>query len=264
MRLEGESGAAGWVAVGVSVIGTSHVARAMPCQDAHAGVLLADGTMLLAVTDGAGSARLSAEGATHAAQVVIGWVASELAAGHPETEDAWHLLLCDAMDRTRVALEDLAAEMDGVAVRELATTLLLAVVTPVTVATLQVGDGAIVLRAGNELQVLSPPAVGEYVNETTFVTSADAAERVLTTVRASEPVDGLAMFTDGVQFLAIETRSNAAHGPFFAPLFAFAGQPEADPEELTTMLSSDRVNELTDDDKTLVLLVRRERAAAGA
>lgn len=256
------------MALGVSVVGTSHVARGLPCQDAHAGVVLADGTMLLAVADGAGSARFAAEGATRAAQVVIGWVASELVVGHPETDEAWRGLLMGALERTRGGMEDLAAEMEGAAVRDFATTLLVAVVTPVTVATLQVGDGAIVLRSGaregTELQVLSPAAVGEYVNETTFITSADAVERVLIAVNASEPVNGLAMFTDGVQFLAIESRSNAAHGPFFTPLFAYAGQAGADPEELTAMLSSERVNELTDDDKTLVLAVRLAGSTASA
>ena len=259
MRLESTDG---WVALGVSVVGTSHVARGVPCQDAHAGVVLDDGTMLLAVADGAGSARFAAEGAPHAVQTVIGWVASELAAGPPETDEAWRGLLMDALARTRVALEDLAAEMEGAALRDFATTLLLAVITRETLATLQVGDGAIVLRSASgedkELHVLTPQAVGEYVNETTFceVTSEDAVERVLIAVNASAPVDAVSMFTDGVQFLAVESRSNLAHGPFFAPLFAFAGQAEADPEELTSMLSADRVNELTDDDKTLVLAVR--------
>ena len=253
MRLE----AADWVALGTSVVGTSHVARAVPCQDAHAGVVLDDGTMLLAVADGAGSARFAAEGAAYAAHTVVGWLASELAAGAPATDEAWRGLMMDTLARTRVALEDLAATMEGATLRDLATTLLLAVVTPRTLATLQVGDGAIVLRSGGELHVLAPAAVGEYVNETTFVTSADAAERVLIAVKESAPVDGVAMFTDGVQFLAIESRTSLAHGPFFAPLFAYAGQAEADPEELTAMLSADRVNELTDDDKTLVLAVRR-------
>ena len=135
--------------------------------------------MLLAVADGAGSARYAAEGAAHAVHTVIGWMAGELTAGAPETEEAWRGLLMDALARTRVALEDLAVTMEDAALRDFATTLLLAVVTPETLATLQVGDGAIVLRSGEELHVLAPAAVGEYVNETTFVTSADAVERVL-------------------------------------------------------------------------------------
>ncbi len=264
MQLEtpaGTDGAHRWVALGASVVGSSHLARAVPCQDAHAGVVLDDGTLLLAVADGAGSARYAAEGSARAAQACLGFVAHQLAAGHPADEAAWRELLLHVLAQTRGALDDLAAEVDGATVRDLATTLLLAVLTPTVLATLQVGDGAIVLRSGEELHVLSPPAVGEYINETTFITSADAVERVLIAVNESEAVDALAIFSDGVQMLALELSSNTAHAPFFAPLFTYAAHPDADTGELTAMLSSDRVNERTDDDKTLVLAVRTSLTA---
>ncbi len=252
-----------WIVLGDSVVGTGHIAYAIPCQDAHSGAILGDGTLILAVADGAGSAIHSAQGSLRAAQSSVQFLANYLAARQPSDDQAWRDLLRQTLTHAREQLEELAGEIEGASLRDLATTLLLAVANDTHLATLQLGDGAIVLRSlSGALDVLSLPPSGEYINETTFLTSSDPLSDALITTRPIAAVDALSLFTDGVQFLALDYATNSAHAPFFGPLFDFAAHPEANPEELSTMLASDRVNERTDDDKTLVLAVRTRSSGA--
>lgn len=140
---------------------------------------------------------------------------------------------------------------------DFATTLLLAVVTTQWVAVAQVGDGAAVIHdAAGVLQSLTVPDHGEYLNETVFVTSSDYLERAQYATYRHDGLRGVALLTDGLEMLALDLATNAAHAPFFAPLFAFAAVPDATEEELTAFLDSERVCARTDDDKTLVLAVR--------
>ena len=66
--------------------------------------------------------------------------------------------------------------------------------------------------------------------------------------------------SDGLVRLAINVADNAHHAPFLQPLLSFAAEAEdeaAAREQLAGFLASDRVCARTDDDKTLVLAVRR-------
>lgn len=247
-----------WLAVGTSVAGTSHLARRLGCDDAHFGAALDNGTLLLAVADGAGSAAHSAAGAQRAVHGAVASLANRLVAERPVDAGGWKELLRETLLDVRNEVAALAAETEGAQLRDFASTLLLAVTGPEHVATLQVGDGAIVLRSvQGGLEVLSPAATSEYINETDFLTSESAPSRALLTVRAAEEIDAMALLTDGVEILAIEHATHTAHAPFFTPLFRFAADPEADAEQIAALLASERVNERTDDDKTLVLAVRR-------
>ena len=72
-------------------------------------------------------------------------------------------------------------------------------------------------------------------------------------------VTALAVMTDGLIRLAMNLVTNEPHIPFFQPLLAFAAQLENEQkgqEQMASLLASERVNERTDDDKTLVLVAR--------
>jgi hypothetical protein len=66
--------------------------------------------------------------------------------------------------------------------------------------------------------------------------------------------------TDGLQRLALDFTARTPHLPFFQPLFA-ALRAAPDVESLAgpfrEFLDSQRINERTDDDKTLVLAISR-------
>ena len=124
-------------------------------------------------------------------------------------------------------------------------------------ATLQVGDGALVCRHhGGALRVLTPVTDSEYINVTNFITGSTFQQDALCTVLPAAEIDAIAVFTDGLQYVAISYPQNIAHEPFFGPLFAFAGRANGDASDLETLLNSARINEKTDDDKTLLLAVR--------
>lgn len=130
------------------------------------------------------------------------------------------------------------------------------VATPTWVAAMQIGDGFIVVRSKQEqLQLLFPADKGEYINETTFVTSTNALDRMKVSVRSLRP-EFICASTDGLERVAIRMSNNIPFTPFFQPLEEYMQEtsyPEQSDEYLIGFLDSDRLNARTDDDKTLLL-----------
>jgi len=247
-----------WRCISASVIGSSHVAQKLPCQDAHETLTLDDGTLIVAVADGAGSAKRSEEGSRLAVHNSVRYLAGQLQATCPQTSDECESLLAKAVADTRAALEELAP---GEHFKEVATTLLLTVVTDRWLSSIQVGDGAVVCRdQSGAMQVLSARGDSEYINETTFLTSSDYLKHLHHATLPSQDVTGLAMFSDGIELLALRYADNTAHEPFFRTMFQFAETPSSNSAEMEEFLLSERVCERTDDDKTLVLAVRHAAA----
>lgn len=216
--------------------------------------------LLAAVADGAGTASLAevgAELAVRGALERLAQQASKLAGQANET--AARNLLRDALS---VAKESLLVEADKrkIAVRELATTLILVLATPEQVAAAQVGDGAVVMAADDGvLLALTKPCPAEYLNETVFLTSPDALDRVQIEFRAGGPAR-LAVLSDGLQMLALKMPMGAPHPPFFSPLLRLVekgANTELGNEQLAAFLRSTRVGERTDDDLTLVLAAQQ-------
>ena len=107
---------------------------------------------------------------------------------------------------------------------------------------------------------------GEYANETHFITQVDALDQAVIEV-LPQAVQGLAVMSDGLIRLALKMPSQEPHTPFFQPLFQFARAaiPEAEAvRQLEAFLQSERVNARTDDDKTLVLAIRKAATAGAA
>jgi hypothetical protein len=247
-----------WNIVGSSVLGSTHARMGLPCQDAYATSILPDGTLLLVVADGAGSANRSEEGSRIAVSNSLHFLEWNLSQHVPESPEAWQLLLRDTLRDSRLALEEIVGDGD---LYDLATTLLVVIVTQETLAAVQIGDGAIVCRdSSGPLRVLTPLTQSEYINTTCFLTGTAFEEDALFTVLPAGEIDAIAAFTDGVQYVAIGYPMNAAHPPFFNPLFAFVALEDSDSSELDAFLSSAQINERTDDDKTLVLVVRNATA----
>jgi hypothetical protein len=243
-----------WRHLGASVVGTSHIRRNLPCQDAYSWIALDNGIVIGAVADGAGSADRSQEGSALAVRSAAQFLAGELKSGSPREEAQCVNLLHDALRYTRAALEELAPGPD---LRHVATTLLLAFVTDDWAAIAQIGDGGIVAEFNfEELYVLTVPGDSEYINETTFITSSEFLSEAHYTVTSSSKLTGLALFSDGLQLLALQHSANTAHKPFFVPCFTFVSERSSTVGELEEFLSSARVCERTDDDKTLILAVR--------
>jgi hypothetical protein len=98
---------------------------------------------------------------------------------------------------------------------------------------------------------------GEYANMTNFVTDVNAID-LLAVKMFSNRADKVAVFSDGLQRLALNMETNTAHDPFFTPFFtvlsaATSAQEDLLKTQLAQFLQSPAVNERTDDDKSLVL-----------
>lgn len=248
-----------WKLLSQSVAGARHVRDGAPCQDCclTACELTVDESVLVAVcADGAGSARLGEIGARLACETVVEAVRADLREGQT-------ILGLDAdaarywLSRVRAVIEAEAGRHQATP-RDLACTLLLAVVGESAAAFVQLGDGAIVVRQGEDYWPIFWPEAGEYANDTHFVTDPDASERLAFALRPGR-LEELALLTDGLQRLALDLTARTGHRPFFAPLFQrlrAAPDAEALAGPLRQFLTSPRVAQRSDDDLTLVLATR--------
>lgn len=219
--------------------------------------LIADRWLLVALADGAGSAPHGGLGADLATRAALGTMARHCADRTRRSQwQATREALAEALQAARGALEQ-EAWTAGFPLRHLATTLLVVLATPEGVAAAQIGDGAVVHGNARQEQwsCLTRPMAGEYLNETVFLTSEDALDHAQIEHR-EQPVRELAVFSDGLQMLALDMGKGAPHPPFFRPVFAWlarAGDLVQAGRDLQAFLSSPRVTERTDDDVSLCL-----------
>jgi hypothetical protein len=246
-----------WQVAGVSVRGAGHVRGGDPCQDACAFEELDNGFLVLAVADGAGSARLAREAAQLQVETATDFLTRRLAGPGGARADPRELLepaLCHAL-----AEVEAAAAAANTAPRDMAATMILAVAAPTWVCCAQIGDGAVVRATGEDAFAgLTVPSGGEYVNETTFLVSPGALDQVQY-ASCGEAVPFLALLSDGLQRLALVLPGGQPHAPFFQRMRKFVGQVpdfEQRQAELASFLGSTHVQSRADDDLTLVLAAR--------
>jgi hypothetical protein len=237
--------------------GTSHRKAELPCQDYYRCESYGgrNAALIAVVSDGAGSASRSQVGSfltcRHFVRNLRAFIRAERRL--PEAHEAEELV--HSIRESLRAVSDKAS----VPVREFAATLVAAVVTRERAMTIHVGDGAVVWQQCGEWKAASWPAHGEYASTTYFVT--DDKLRVRTST-SDLPVDALGLFTDGIERLVLDFTSSTPHAPFFdrmiAPVRALSRSGRDSPlsYQLQQYLSQDGVNSRTDDDKTLLLIVR--------
>lgn len=242
-----------WRVVAASVCGTKHERKGQPCQDAHYWRVIPEGILVVAVSDGAGSATLGDIGAIVAAQTSVETVCQK--GTLPKDDEGLKTILSDALKAAREAMETEATSR-GVRLKELATTLILVIASPDFIAAAQIGDGAVVVGDcdGNIIGV-TRPQIGEYINETIFLTSPNALNEAQMIVYRKD-VAHIAVLSDGLQFLALQMPEGSPYAPFFVPLFQFMDKftnVSEMQQQLIEFLASNRVRERTDDDLTLFL-----------
>lgn len=253
--------ATAWRYISRSVQGQSHYADGTPCQDSSR-VRTLDGkaadTLVACVSDGAGSAKHSAVGSLVVCNAVVESVDAYLASHDSilEMEQKDAIAWCD-LARGRIEEE---AHARDVRINEFASTIAVAILSPSGSCFFQIGDGAIVLRSGSVSGVVFWPQSGEYANTTTFLTSKEYRDRLQfhLTPRSFKQV---ALFTDGIERIALRFDSQTPHSPFFDPLFQALGTIEdwqSLGENLEQFLKSESVCRRSDDDKTLILATRND------
>ncbi|MBL7258042.1 protein phosphatase 2C domain-containing protein [Paractinoplanes lichenicola] len=243
-----------WTVLAGSATGGAHARAAAGSQDAHA-VRETNGTLLVAVADGASSAACGAVGATLVVGLAVQVFAELLRAGPPRHAHGWTTLITTGGDRLIRRFDQAAAALSR-AKADLATTVTVVLAHGAWVAVFAVGDGFVVARdRGGELDLLlaPPDATGREPGRTELLPSPrDGGRRLVANLPG---LSGLAIGTDGLESMLIEyDRSRPVRaGAAFGRLFALTG--DDDPAALDRLLAGRQVAGLTDDDRTLILAV---------
>lgn len=251
-----------WMAPrGASVAGAAHGATPAANQDfwRHGRIQDSDDAKgyIVAVADGAGSARCALQGAEHATLAVSSAVRRSL-----KRMRFGDLSLADIESWAEAAHGALAtlAKENGGALGDYHCTLLFVVAAPDRVLVGQVGDGAIVAAETDTWRSLTIPTQGEWANQTAFITLPEWRSYLQHAI-VTQPLTRLALFTDGLQPSLLGDHLDRPHSPgmngHIAPFFSTPPiSLNAHQEMLTGWLQSEPVSARSSDDKTLVLMAR--------
>jgi serine/threonine protein phosphatase PrpC len=253
-----------WRIAHASAIGLAHLNQNTECQDRFACRTVktaGEGEVLIAVVaDGAGSTTDGQIGAEVACQIFAEEVADFLS-----TKDASLKSLTQEFGRRWISYFQQkigeTAEQNKKELRDYASTLVGAVIGENSAAFYQIGDGGIVFSASGapeSYRFAIAPVEAEYVNVTDFVTDETAAERLRFEL-VEEKVEDLILFSDGIYAVAVDYQNNQPHEPFLMPMIAPLRNGAAVNglnEKLENFLASPKINEKTDDDKTIILASR--------
>jgi hypothetical protein len=264
----------GWRITAASVIGAGHVRGNLPNQDRWRAEPVGPDVQLLTVADGAGSrsraeygAEFAVAGAHRAALEVFG-------AGAPGTLTAWRaaarrfasgclrefdLRVVDEMRRIAQNGDD-----EDDLWRSFGTTLLAVVTAPPYLCFVSVGDCFLVVdRDPGGPHLLVAAAEREHAGGTVFLTSRGRDRHLSYGVVVDDRISGLAVCSDGVSegMLAVRTapdgRLQQRAPAEFGTYFAHFGNPRSTSAELATKLESPEFAATSNDDKTIVMAVRR-------
>ena len=249
-----------WRWASASKIGTSHLRTGTRKQDAlHCFLAGREESALCAlVCDGAGSASFGGEGASLISRVISVSLREhfQTQTSLPTDDEVWGWI-----DQARDLLAEAAAHRSCTR-REFASTLVLLVVSGAQALAVHVGDGAIVVRGqAGEWRALTWPENGEYASTTYFLTD-DPSPRVRIT-RHPADFDAAAVFSDGIETLALDLAAEIPHEPFFRTMIGPLDAAKAEgrvrglSDALGKFLESPRVCDRTDDDKSLIVASAR-------
>lgn len=252
-----------WKYVAVSVCGASHTRIGKPCQDRFQ-IQVFDDLIVAIASDGAGTAELSGKGAEILGEAFVELAEADIVplrealAGDPL---AWVRM---GIERARSKCVQLLVEADGDeidthGIRSFNATLVGCVADQTQGFLFHIGDGLGAALESDGTVTYSYPKNGEYSNETFFFTEADWSEN-LSIIRFG-PFSEILLMSDGVTPFALASNKQDLEQRFVTPLLNYLrATPDSDDRlalALRATLASERANEISGDDKTLVWLSRR-------
>lgn len=202
-----------WMGAASSERGRGHRAQGLPCQD-RCDIWLGVGGAGIVVSDGAGSAKRSEYGA----EIVV-----EVTAGMLRDRTLWHDHRSDVgvriVDACREEMGNRAEDLEC-PVSDLAATVAFVTVAGDEMIAGNLGDGVVVAFSTGAVDVLIAPDRGEFANETAFVTSSDAGERLRIVRKSREDYDGFAVISDGAGESLYQRRTGSV-APAFLRIFSW-------------------------------------------
>jgi len=253
-----------WEFINASVIGKSHIESGTECQDFCRVDIIKDINgneyLIIAVSDGAGSAALSSIGAEQTCKYFFRECKELICTPDDLIKTFTENDAKTLVSRLKIELENLADQLN-VSPKDLSCTLVAAIISDDISVFIQIGDGGIVVSHPEGYKLVFWPEQGEYANITWFVTSEDVLDHVMFK-KLDYPIFHISVFTDGIQNIALDYSNKTAYSLFFKPIFSqtvkkLLSMPRKERLlYLEKFLNSKRINERTDDDKSLVLAVR--------
>lgn len=247
----GRGGSWEWAACGASVTGSQHVSRGLGCDDAFAYGTIGD-FIVAAVADGAGSVSgTSAWGSYTACQAVLqltlqsAFITGFKSAAATDADEMMRWLFTRA--RERVTKQ---ADLMGLPVGLLATTLSVAIAGPELLILGQIGDGIIASETGDGIATHLIEEKDEYANTTWFIHTDEAFEQSFRT-SAQVGATAFALSTDGMSYKITDIVTGEPFEPFFKGAWqrVRSGAAASDFAALLRGIEDDQ----TGDDKTMVL-----------
>jgi hypothetical protein len=249
-----------WKWAAASSRGTSHEKTGARLQDAYVCFVptTASESIFAIVCDGAGTAEFGGQGASLVCRSI-----SKSARLHFSQSDALPTdkTIQEWFDESRDLIFAVASRR-GRQPRDFASTAVCAVSTLSESLVAHVGDGCAVFKDSNLGKWIAPswPDHGEYASTTFFVT-----DEPIIRLRISKyvgDINALAVFSDGIERLALDFSSKTPSDRFFqsitAPIVSSQtlGRDAILSGQLEEFLASPAVNARTDDDKSLIIAVR--------
>jgi len=246
-----------WSYAIASCIGTSHLKQGSRKDDVCRAFIALEHRKIFVgiVCDGAGSARWGGVGAWLTTDVFNKNCRNFFLQNKTFPSDD---LIWSWVDEARDRINKLATSRSA-QLSDFATTLIVTMSDGDNTLIAHIGDGAVVARNNDDQQwnCLSWPAHGEYASTTRFITENGTPDLRIT--RIDRSMDALFLFSDGLERLALDFKVEKPFSPFFEQMI----KPLQNNEEfgflqnlsrsLLDYLNSDKINNRTDDDKSIII-----------
>lgn len=184
-----------WNTIQCAVQGKGHIKTETPCQDKTYSLFL-NGVQVIALADGAGSAKLSHYGAETSTK----FICQELAENFDSyffNEDGLYvkqLLIKKILEQLTEKSNTLECEL-----KDLASTLLVVAIKENNFIISHIGDGVIGYLKNGELKIASQPENGEFINTTVFTTSKDVIMTIKLIKGTLGDINGFVLMSDGTE-----------------------------------------------------------------
>lgn len=248
-----------WNTIQCAVQGRGHIKTGTPCQDKVCTKIVGD-TQVIALADGAGSAKLSHIGAEYVTKQICESLAYnfELYFGENDGIAVKRKIVSDLLDGLKKV-----ADSNFCDIKDLASTLLVAAVRGDKYIIIHIGDGVIGYLKKDQLKVATCPENGEFVNTTIFVTSKDVLSTMKILKGSLGDISGFALMSDGTE-TSLYHKQKKALAPVLKSIMKMTTILNCTFLEMEVQESFETViKNNTTDDCSLVLMVKEDDSFRG-
>lgn len=248
-----------WKYIQYASQGRGHVKDQIPCQD-KTYCICEGNTTVIALADGAGSARLSHEGA----ETITRFICEDLLAHYEDyfSNNDGVQVKWEIGEKITQTISAKTAEL-GCLAHDLASTLLAVAIRSDQYILLHVGDGVIGYYKNGELKVASEPENGEFANTTVFTTSRDFWKSMRLLKGSLGPIEGFVLMSDGTEASMYRKQSRQL-APGIGRLMDMMGYiPTWKVEEQVAHSFRSVIREATIDDCSIVVMAKCPESQEG-